>query len=162
MMDEIYRSSYQHMWKDKGDWYLELIYGNETVQKELSQSLSNYFFVEWGEEKIGILKYDFPFSPKEIEISNAMKLHRLYLHPKAHGKGIAQILMKHCEQVAKENELHAIWLEVMECKPQAKRFYQKNGFAPLHYYKLNFGKILPEYSGIEIWSKVICPDSKTC
>ncbi|WP_166637242.1 GNAT family N-acetyltransferase [Algoriphagus boseongensis] len=155
LMDEVYRASYHSIWEDKGDWYVELIYNPETVRKELARSRSHYFFVEWKEEKIGILKYDFPFSPREIEIPNAMKLHRLYLHPKAHGKGIAQELMKHCEQVAKENKLEAIWLEAMESQIQAKRFYEKMGFSEVYSYVLDFERIYPEYRGIQILKKVI-------
>lgn len=153
LMDEVYRYGYRDYWKDQGNWYVNLIYNPQTVQKELSRSRTRYFFVEWYEEKIGILKYDFPFSPREIEIPNAMKLHRLYLHPKAHGKGIAALLMKHCEQVAKENNLESIWLEVMECQPQARRFYEKSGFGHLMTYTLDFEQMHPEFRNIQILRK---------
>jgi diamine N-acetyltransferase len=150
LMDEVYRASYRYVWYDEGDWYVDLIYRLETVLKELSRSRTHYFFVEWNGENIGILKYDFPFSPREIEIPNAMKLHRLYLHPKAHGKGLAPLLMQHCEQVAKENRLDSIWLEAMECQPQAKRFYEKSGFQKVLTYTLDFERIFPEYRQIQI------------
>ena len=153
LMDEVYRSGYRHIWEDEGDWYVDLIYNPHTLHKELKRSTSHYFFVEIDGEKIGILKYDFPFSPKEIEVPNAMKLHRLYLHPDVHGKGIAKILMVYAENVAIENGLESIWLEVMSCQPQAKKFYQKMGFEPMLSYQLNFERIFPEYRGIEIWNK---------
>lgn len=155
LMNEVYRSSYRQIWIDEGDWYVNLIYGEENVEKELGRSHSHYFFVEWRKEKVGILKYDFPFSPKEIELPNAMKIHRLYLHSKAQGRGIAALLIRHCEEVAKENNLYSIWLEVMECQPQAKRFYEKCGFLPVYTYLLDFERIFPEYRGIEIWRKDI-------
>jgi diamine N-acetyltransferase len=155
LMDEVYRASYRYIWYDEGDWYVDLIYRPETVLKELSRSRSHYFFVEWNGEKIGILKYDFPFSPREIDIPNAMKLHRLYLHPKAHGKGLAPLLMQHCEQVAKENKLDSIWLEAMECQPQARRFYEKNGFEHLLTYTLDFEQMYPEYRNIQIMKKTL-------
>ena len=153
LMDEVYRSSYRYIWDDGGDWYVELIYKPETVFKELSRETTHYFFVELGGEKVGILKYDFPFSPREIDLPNAMKIHRFYLHPGVHGKGIAQLLMNHCVAVAKENHLDTIWLEVMECQPQAKRFYEKCGFGKAYHYVLDFEHIFPEYRGIEIWKK---------
>lgn len=153
LMDEVYRLSYRYIWEDQGDWYVNLIYNRHTLLKELKRPTSNYFFVELDGKKIGILKYDFPFSPKEIEIPNSMKLHRLYLHPDVHGKGIAQILLSHCEEMAKENGITSIWLEVMSCQPQAKRFYQKVGFEKLLSYQLDFERIFPEYRGIEIWKK---------
>lgn len=153
LMDDIYRDSYRSIWTDQGDWYMELIYNPETLKKELSRDRSHYFFVEVSSQKIGILKFDFPFSPREFEIPNAMKLHRLYLHRDFHGKGIAQALLFHCEAIAKENRLSSIWLEVMSFQPQAKRFYQKIGFQHILSYQLDFERIYPQFRGIEIWKK---------
>lgn len=153
LMDTIYRSAYQYMWKDQGDWYLHLIYNIQNFQKELSRERSHYFYVDSAGQPIGILKYDYPFSPREVEIPAAMKLHRLYLHSDFHGKGVAQALVKHCEKIAQENGLLSIWLEVMSNQPQARRFYQKTGFEFVHSYSLDFERLLPEYRGIEIWKK---------
>lgn len=153
LMDEVYRLSYRHIWQDEGDWYVNLIYNRHTLYKELKRSTSHYFFVEVEDRKIGILKYDFPISPEQIDISSSMKLHRLYLHPDFHGKGIAHALMIHIEAVAKENKLSSIWLDVMSCQPQAKKFYQKMGFKPILTYVLDFERIFPEYRKIEIWKK---------
>ncbi len=155
LMDQVYRDAYRYVWFDQGDWYVNLIYNPETVQKELSRGRSHYFFVEVAHRKIGILKYDYPFSPREIEIPESMKLHRLYLHRDFHGKGIAQALVQHCEKVAKENGLKSIWLEVMACQPQAKKFYAKQGFEQLMKYELDFEMLFPEYRGIEIWKKSV-------
>lgn len=153
LMDEIYRHSYSHIWQDQGDWYVDLNYNPETFSKELERNRSHYFFVETEGRKIGILKYDFPFSPREIEIPESMKLHRLYLHHDFHGKGIAQLLVNHCEQVAKINNLKSIWLEAMKCQPQAKRFYEKMGFELVLTYQLDFTIMHPEYRGIQIMRK---------
>ena len=153
LMDEVYKTPYRYVWEDGGDWYVNLIYNRHTLRKELSRERTHYFFVEWKERKIGILKYDFPFSPREIEIPNAMKLHRLYLHPDAYGQGIAQELMNHCEREAKEKGLAAIWLECMDCQPQAKRFYEKMGFEKVLAYTLDFERIFPEYREILIMKK---------
>lgn len=153
LMDEVYRSGYRYIWEDQGDWYVNLIYNRHTLHKELKRSTSHYFFVELDAKKIGILKYDFPFSPKEIDFPNAMKLHRLYLHPDTHGKGVARKIMDFCDSEAKQNGLSSIWLEVMSCQPQAKKFYQKMGFEPVMNYQLDFERIFPEYRGIEIWKK---------
>ncbi len=153
LMDEVYRAGYRRIWADQGDWYLNLIYHPQTLQKELGRATSHYFFVELEGRNIGILKYDFPFSPRQTEIPEAMKLHRLYLHPEFHGKGLAKILVGHCEKTGREHGLKSIWLEVMSCQPQAKRFYQKMGFGYLLGYRLDFEMLLPQYRGIEIWKK---------
>lgn len=153
LMDEIYRASYSSFWYDRGDWYVELIYNPVTLGKELGRTYSHYFFVEVAGAKIGILKYNFPFSPREIDIPEAMKLHRLYLHPGFHGKGVAKLLFDHCEKVSREHKLKTIWLEVMKGQPQAKRFYEKMGFEYFWSYELDFEQLLPHLRGIEIWKK---------
>lgn len=153
LMDEVYRSGYRYIWTDDGDWYVNLIYNPHTLFKELKRAITHYFFVEVSGQKIGILKYDFPFSPREVEIPNAMKLHRLYLHSDFHGKGIAKILMDHCENVARQNGLEAIWLEAMECQQQAIRFYKKMGFEKALTYTLDFERIFPQYRQIQIMKK---------
>jgi GNAT superfamily N-acetyltransferase len=151
----IYKKAYPGFWVDAGDWYLDLCYSIENLTKELSRPTAHYFFVEFESEKVGILKYDFPFSPRQVEIPNALKLHRLYLSEIVQGKGIAQVLMNYVEQIASEHKLDNIWLEAMEQKPQAKRFYEKMGFELVHTYQLDFEKLLPGLRGIHIFQKRI-------
>ncbi|WP_268033845.1 GNAT family N-acetyltransferase [Algoriphagus sp. PAP.12] len=155
LMCKVYKDSYHDFWIDGGDWYTQMIYNTSNIHKELKRVRSHYFFVEVEGEKVGILKYDFPFSPRETEIPNAMKLHRLYLSPKVHGKGIAVVLMKHIETVASENDLDWIWLEAMDAKPQAKRFYEKNDYQIAHTYVLDFEHLKPEYREIHIMKKKV-------
>tara|TARA_R110002072_G_scaffold224998_1_gene382085 strand:- start:1886 stop:2422 length:537 start_codon:yes stop_codon:yes gene_type:complete len=155
LMDEVYNSAYPDFWTDGGEWYLELCYSFENLKKELSADISHYFFVEYQGNKVGILKYDFPFSPTKTEIPHAMKLHRLYLAQSVHGTGIAQQLMQYVEKVAKENELDFIWLEAMTKKPQAKRFYEKMGYAWVLTYQLEFERLHPEVRGIQIMKKKV-------
>ncbi|WP_425639319.1 GNAT family N-acetyltransferase [Algoriphagus yeomjeoni] len=153
LMQTVYKTAYQDFWTDQGDWYLDLCYNYENLKKELSRERSHYFFVEHKQEIVGILKYEFPFSPREVEIQNAMKLHRLYLDQSVHGMGVAKELMDYVEKIAKENSLDFIWLEAMVEKPQAKQFYEKMGFEWVYTYQLDFERLLPEVRGIQIMKK---------
>lgn len=153
LMQKVYKNAYQDFWTDQGDWYLNLCYNLDNLKKELSRDQSYYYFVEFQETTVGILKYDFPFSPRETEIPNAMKLHRLYLDPSVHGKGVAKDLMLLVEKIAKENKLDFIWLEAMSSKPQAKRFYEKLGYEQVLTYQLVFEGLHPEVRGIQIMKK---------
>jgi diamine N-acetyltransferase len=155
LLEAIYKSAYEHFWTDGGDWYLELCYGTENLNKELSRDRSHYFFVEYQQEPVGILKYEYPFSPRQTAIANAMKLHRLYLDSSVHGKGVARDLMEFIEQVAMDNKLDYIWLEAMLEKPQAKRFYEKMGYEFVLSYQLDFERLLPDVRGIQIMKKKI-------
>lgn len=156
LMGKIYSLAYRDFWKDNGEWYVDLIYNESNIRKELTRKRSHYFFVKYLDQYVGILKYDFPFSPREIEIPEAMKLHRLYLSPKVQGLGIAATLMKHLETVALENDLDWIWLEAMDGKIQAKRFYQKHGYQLAFTYQLEFDLLHQEYRTIHIMKKSIC------
>lgn len=151
----IYKSAYQDFWEDLGDWYLDLNYSFENLSKELSSLQSHYFFVLHEGDSIGILKYDFLASPKEIQIPNALKLHRLYLHSSVHGKGIAQVILEYVEKVALENNFDEIWLEAMDEKPQALRFYSKLDYVKVYSYQLTFELMKPKMRGIQIMKKVI-------
>ena len=155
LMQEIYTAAYLDFWKNDCSWYLELCFSIENLEKELNRETSHYFFVEYNGFKAGVLKYDFPFSPKQIEIPNAMKLHRLYLHEDLHGTGVAKTLMDWLEKIAKEVKLDSIWLEAMEQKPQARRFYEKMGFELINSYQLDFEQLKPDYRGIQIYQKKI-------
>jgi ribosomal protein S18 acetylase RimI-like enzyme len=153
LMGQVYRDAYQSIWTDGGAWYVDLIYGKETLEKELKRERTHYFFIEVEGQKVGVFKYDFPFSPRETPIPNAMKIHRLYLDSRYHGTGLAKLLMDYAENIAKENKLENIWLEAMSCQPQAKRFYEKCGFEVVHSYQLDFERIYPEFREILIMRK---------
>jgi len=55
-------------------------------------------------------------------------IHRLMVHPKHEGKGIAQDLIRYIEKLAKENQYGSIRLDVFANNLRAVRFYKKLGF----------------------------------
>lgn len=65
LMQKVYKTAYQDFWTDDGDWCLDVCYNSENLEIELSRDVSHYFFVEYQGSKVGMLKYDFPFSSKE-------------------------------------------------------------------------------------------------
>ena len=153
LMGKVYRDAYQSIWTDAGAWYVDIIYGKETLEKELKRERSHYFFIELEGQRAGVFKYDFPFSPRETPIPSAMKIHRLYLDSRYHGTGLAKLLIDYAERIARGNKLENIWLEAMSCQPQAKRFYEKCGFEVVYSYKLDFERIYPEFREILIMRK---------
>jgi len=155
LMQEVYTPAYQQFWGNDCSWYLDLCFSTKNLNKELSRDTSHYFFIELNGLKAGILKYDFQISPKQIDIPNAMKLHRLYLHEDLHGTGVAKELMDWLEKIAMQAKLDSIWLEAMEQKPQARRFYEKMGYKLLYSYQLEFEQLKPDYRGIQIYQKKI-------
>jgi diamine N-acetyltransferase len=66
--------------------------------------------------------------PPGIYIEAPVELHRFYVDRTAHGKGIAQQLMRAVQTVAREFGGQTLWLGVWERNPRAIAFYQKVGF----------------------------------
>ncbi|MDN3203471.1 GNAT family N-acetyltransferase [Algoriphagus sediminis] len=155
LMQKIYPTAYAHFWQESTDWYLDLCYNPQNLKKELAEKSTNYFLVVQENREVGILKYDYPSSPSQIEIKNAVKLHRLYLAPETHGSGLAKALMEHVEEDSAAKGADRIWLEVMQKSDQAQKFYSKMGYEKVLEYRLDFEKLKPEYRGIEIWNKDI-------
>lgn len=155
LMREIYIPSYQHIWSDTGEWYLEQMYNPEAFRQDLEDPKSHYYFVLYDGWKIGILKYCYPESPELIDFPNSLKLHRIYISKEYQGKGIAARIMKMVESVARERNLNYMWLEVMDTQLQAQKFYRKMGFEWLFTYHLDYEKLLPKYRGIQILRKTL-------
>lgn len=153
LMEKIYLPAYSKIWKDGGKWFLNRNYSLENLKKELDDPRARFFFILNGNQEIGIVRYLIPSSSRIYPIPAATKLHRLYLHEDFQGKGIASQTIKMVETDSQINGIHTLWLEVMEFKKQAKRFYEKSGFELSTTYLIDFEQMLPEYRWIEIRKK---------
>lgn len=59
------------------------------------------------------------------------ELSKLYVHPDAHGTGVARQLFDACQKEARVRGAASMWLTVWRENARALRFYEKNGFAPV-------------------------------
>jgi len=57
------------------------------------------------------------------------KLHKLYLHPARHGRGLGSLLLSHCEREAGRLGADRLMLTVNKLNVKAMAAYQRNGFA---------------------------------
>lgn len=53
---------------------------------------------------------------------------RFYVDHEWHGQGVAQALMRACEERARMRACDALWLQAWQQAPRALRFYRKTGF----------------------------------
>jgi diamine N-acetyltransferase len=60
--------------------------------------------------------------------SRALEIVRFYVAPSHQGRGVAQMLMQACEDLAVSGDLDVIWLQAWQEAAQALRFYAKAGF----------------------------------
>ena len=128
LMKEIYSYTYSHFWKDKGDWYINSQYSKENLLKDLSQKKSDYYFILYKKEIIGNFRVIWDEKLKGYSKEKQVKLHRVYLNQKIHGKGIGRKLISWIEEKAIKKGYHIIWLDAMDAQPQALKFYKKLGY----------------------------------
>jgi len=138
LMHRIYIPPYKHLWQDGGIWYVQNTFNSDVLEEELAHNDSGYFFVEHQNIRIGILRLLHNVTLKDFENKKATKLHRIYLDPKIHGKGIGKLLMDWSMQEAIKNNSQIFWLEVMDTQEQALKFYKKLGYQISGDFKLEF------------------------
>jgi diamine N-acetyltransferase len=64
-----------------------------------------------------------------VDEPRALELHRLYIHERAKGAGVAQKLMDEVIAWARGQGAPALYLSVWENNERAQRFYRRYGFA---------------------------------
>ncbi len=155
LMADIYLPAYKHYWNDGGNWYLNFLYNQQKIKAELSEPNSIYFFVLVEGEKIGILKIQHHKVCPDFPDKKASKLHRIYLHPKFHGTGIASTLLDWTVAEAQKVGSEILWLDAMEAQEQALRFYQKKGFIIGTLVSFDFERLFPELRGMyQMWRTI--------
>ena len=63
-----------------------------------------------------------------IEPPEVIKLHKLYLLPALHGRGLGTLLLKHCERESRAMGARRLILNVNKRNTGAIRAYERNGF----------------------------------
>jgi putative acetyltransferase len=76
---------------------------------------------------------------KETDFDDEVEICELYVEPFFKGGGVGSRLMEYLIEEAKVNHKKSICLWVLRDNLSARRFYEKNGFAPTGEEKLNEG-----------------------
>ena len=147
-MSEIYPAEYNQFWLDGSSWYINSQYSKENLQKELSEENQRYYFVVYKEESIGIIRLLFDTAMKNLHHKKAVKLHRIYLLKKVQGNGIGKLVLQYVERLVKSENYAILWLEAMEKKPLALKFYKNFGFIEGNKYLYEFDLLKKEYQKI--------------
>jgi GNAT superfamily N-acetyltransferase len=155
LMSSIYPCAYQYLWEDDCSWYLNHIYSIEAVIKDIKESQSLFYFVVVKGKKQGILRIQLDKPYPDQPSLKATRLHRIYLAEEIQGKGVSKLLMKFVIDIAKENNSELLWLDCMDTKHQALKYYEKNGFEKGTLSTLEYKLLINKYRGIYLMCKAL-------
>ncbi|MXN90525.1 GNAT family N-acetyltransferase [Flavobacterium sp. Sd200] len=106
---------------DQMEYMLEMMYSNEAIADQIAIKGHHFLLAEEEGEYLGFASYELN------SLSETTKLHKLYVLPQAHGKGVGKALVTVIQNAAKSNNNNKIILNVNKHNP-AINFYLKSGF----------------------------------
>jgi putative acetyltransferase len=71
------------------------------------------------------------FGPLAGAAPGVCELRKMYLRPAARGRGVGRALLARCIDVAGQLGYKQMYLETRQTMQQARRLYERNGFAPV-------------------------------
>ncbi len=108
--------------------YLSERFSLRRLFEELSNPLSQFYFVTEHGRRIGYLKVNRGAAQSETMGDEAFELERIYVLNAYFGKGYGQLLLDKAIELAKQYNAQYLWLGVWEHNHRAVSFYKKNGF----------------------------------
>ena len=105
------------------DYMLAKMYALETLREESNERGIRYERLLVGGELAGFAS----FGP--VEKPGVFKLHKLYVDPARHGRGLGSLLLQHCEREVRKLGATRLMLTVNKWNAKAIAAYQRNGFA---------------------------------
>jgi ribosomal protein S18 acetylase RimI-like enzyme len=118
--------------------YLDGAFNYDKLKEEINNDHSAFYFATDTMNVLGYLKINFGQAQTEKKDNNAVEIERIYVLKAYQGKQVGQLLFKHALQVARERNVHYLWLGVWEENTKAINFYKKNGLVPFdkHIFRL--------------------------
>ncbi len=108
--------------------YLEKAFNAEQLEKELSNSFSEFYFIWFNEEPAGYLKVNMNDAQSEKMGEESLEIERIYIRNKFQRKGLGKFLINKALEIAISQTKKTVWLGVWEKNENAIDFYKKMGF----------------------------------
>lgn len=108
--------------------YVERAFNAKQLEKELSTTSSEFFFVYFNEVVAGYLKVNTNEAQSEEMDDKSLEIERIYIKNKFQKQGIGKYLLNKAIEIAMERNKKKIWLGVWERNENAIAFYETMGF----------------------------------
>ena len=115
------------------EYMLAKMYSLETLRQQLSSEQIRFERLLVNGRFVGFAAYG-PASAPDV-----MKLHKCYLLPEMHGRGLGSRLLKHCECEVRQLGARRLFLAVNKHNTKAVAAYQRNGFKVVESVITDFG-----------------------
>lgn len=116
------------------DYMLARMYSLETLREEMRSQDIWFVRLLVADRFVGFA------SCGPTPASGVMKLHKCYLLPEMHGRGLGSLLLQHCEQAARQRGARRLILAVNKRNRKAVAAYQRNGFTVAEAVITDFGR----------------------
>lgn len=132
-LQEIGAETFNETFKDQNSpenmkAYLESAFNIKQLEKELTNPLSQFFFVYFNHEIAGYLKVNTDEAQSESMGAESLEIERIYVKKKFHKHGLGKYMLNKAIEIAIEHHKEKIWLGVWEVNENAIGFYNKMGF----------------------------------
>ena len=104
------------------EYMLAKMYALDAMRAEIQSQGIHYDRLLVGDEPVGFASYG------PTEQAGVIKLHKLYLHPDWHGRGLGARLLQHAERETRRLGGRRLILSVNKRNAKAIAAYQRNGF----------------------------------
>ncbi|PKR85282.1 GNAT family N-acetyltransferase [Heyndrickxia camelliae] len=133
LLQEVGYETFNETFKDQNspenmNTYLESAFNFNQLEKELSNTSSQFFFVYFNSEVAGYLKVNINDAQTEEMGDESLEIERIYIKGKFQKHGLGKFLFNKAMEMAIECNKKKIWLGVWEKNDNAIAFYKKMGF----------------------------------
>ena len=136
LSDEIWRKVYPSIiGMEQIEYMLELIYNEEALKEQIINKQHQFILMMDNYTPIGYAS----FSVKDMSENKAYRLHKFYLQPEYHGKGLGKKMMHHIIARVEDAAGTSIQLNVNKYNP-ALNFYKKLGFSIISEEVIDIGR----------------------
>jgi len=109
--------------KEQINYMLQLIYNEESLNKQILEKGNNFILAEKGNQSLGFTSYEINYNSKP-----QLMIHKLYLLPSSQGLGIGTKFLNLLSDIAQHNNNKRLRLKVYFENSKAISFYEKYGF----------------------------------